>query len=247
MFNKFRGRDFEVHWKSFHMVKKCSEDRLHMNKMHLRHILVDRVMLHQEFRNESRSCTFTETHRQIILDLFELGVSRYSDVRVLAQAKLHSAVSHFPYSYTILTPRFREILKLDSIQHHEKFKGCLYILLGPRNSPIIARHDWKFVGEMWPLLVKSTPSEKPSIVNLINGLADAINRCFPTIAIKLCVPEKCLELAYNIGERAKINLDDFQGVVKSSGAKLDQKSVDNEETYNELMDQLLHACINGKL
>lgn len=80
LFNKFRGRDFESHWKNFHMVKKVLEDRLHQNKSHLRYTLIDRVMLHQEFRNESRTCSFTETHKQIILDLFELSVSHYSEV-----------------------------------------------------------------------------------------------------------------------------------------------------------------------
>lgn len=82
LFNKFHGRDFEVDWKSYHAHKKAIEDRVLQRKMHLRHFLIDRVMLHQIFRNESRSCSFTATHKQILLDLFELSVSRYSEVRI---------------------------------------------------------------------------------------------------------------------------------------------------------------------
>lgn len=80
MFNKTRPQDFELHWKSFQMAKRLIEDRLHKNKLHIRHVLIERVMLQQEFRNESRNCSFTATHKNILLNLFDLSVCRYSDV-----------------------------------------------------------------------------------------------------------------------------------------------------------------------
>lgn len=83
LFNKTRGHDFELHWKSFHITKKLLEDRLHQKKLHLRSVLIDRVVLQQEFRVESRNCSFTETHKQILLDLFDLSISRYSEVKKL--------------------------------------------------------------------------------------------------------------------------------------------------------------------
>lgn len=70
-----------MHWKHFHVMKKILEDRLHQSKSHLRSTLIDRVMLQHEFRNESRTCYFTATHKQILLDIYELCISRYSDVR----------------------------------------------------------------------------------------------------------------------------------------------------------------------
>lgn len=80
LMNKFRGRDFETHWKNFHVIKKLLEDRLRGGKLHLRQLLIDRIMLHQEFRIESRNFTFTETHKQIIENLYRLSVSHYSEV-----------------------------------------------------------------------------------------------------------------------------------------------------------------------
>ncbi|KAJ8931974.1 hypothetical protein NQ314_015072 [Rhamnusium bicolor] len=96
-------------------------------------------------------------------------------VRRAAQIKLFAIVSYFPYSYSVLTGRIKEILQLDSQENHEMFKGCLYILLGPKNAPIVARHDWQFIRELWPLIVKSMPSEKPSIINLIAVLTEAVS------------------------------------------------------------------------
>jgi proteasome activator subunit 4 len=248
LFNKSRVHDFEYSWKNFHMVKKLLEDRLHQNKLHLRHVLINRVMLQQEFRTESRSCSFTETHKQILLDLFELSVCRYSEVRITAQCKVFAVVSYFPYSYTVLTPRMFEILKLNSEEHHEKFKGCLYVLIGPKNHPIVARHDWNFIRQLWPLIVKSMPSEKPSIVNLINAVLDAVNRYFPTIAINLVFPQACLDAAQVLSSGVpKCNLLDFQKYMDEGERALVVKCQNRTTAYNETVDGLLDACINGNL
>lgn len=166
---------------------------------------------------------------------------------MVAQGILFSAVSTFPYSYTVLTPKFKEILCLDSIEHHEKFKGCLNILAGPKGAPIIARHNWKFIRDIWPLLIKSTPSEKPSIVALINDLSYAISHHFPTISIKLAVPENCLNAAYVLAENSKMSFENFQGVIRSGEERLRQESEEREKMYCETVDLLLDACVNGNL
>ncbi|KAJ8924060.1 hypothetical protein NQ315_006837 [Exocentrus adspersus] len=241
LFNKTRGQDFEFHWKSFHMAKKLLEDRLHQKKLHLRHVLIDRVLLQQEFRIESRNCSFTNTHKQIVLDLFELSVSRYSQVRIGAQCRLFAVVSYFPYSYSVLTEKIKEILQLDSEKYHEKFKGCLYILLGPKSSPIVARHDWNLIRQLWPLIVKSMPSEKPSIINLIQSLNDAVHKYFPTIAIKLIIPESTLAAAYTLSNaHPACNLRDFQHAIDNGEeylkTKSEKKRVDYEGTLNDLLD-----------
>ncbi|CAH1169598.1 unnamed protein product [Phaedon cochleariae] len=249
LFNKTRGQDFEFHWKSFHMTKKLLEDRLHQKKLHLRHVLIDRVMLQQEFRIESRNCSFTNTHSQILLDLFELATSRYSEVRIAAQSKLFAIITYFPYSYTVLTEKIKATLRLDSQQHHEKFKGCLYILLGPKNSPIVTRHDWRFISELWPLIVTSKPSEKPSIVNLITSVTDTIDKYFPTIAVKLVIPRAALEAARRLG--GSLPACDvggaFEAVIGNGEDYLRGKSEERRVAYERTLEALLDALEGGNL
>ncbi|KAK9752668.1 Proteasome-substrate-size regulator, mid region [Popillia japonica] len=248
LFNKNRGRDFEMRWKSHHLTKKSLEDRLQQKKKHIRNVLIDRVMLHQEFRNDSRSCSFTATHRQLLLALFELAVSRYSAVRICAQSKLFNVVSTYSYSYILLTPYLKEILMMDSAENHEKFKGCLYILLGPKGTPIVARHNWAFIREIWPTLILSKPSEKQSIVNLMTSLNDVINRYFPTIHITLKLSEKCIERALELANTSNvINLDNFQEQINNSAEKMKKNSGDNLTTYNDILDMLLSAAANRNL
>lgn len=247
--NKFRLRDFQTHWKSFHITKKHLEDRLRGNKFHLRQILLDRVMLHQEFRSETRSCTFTETHRQIIVDLYTLSISQYSEVRIKAQQKLFSAVATFPYAYTVLTPLLKQSLQVDSNVHHEQFKGCLYVLLGPKMVPIISRHDWHFVNEIWTQLVTSKPSEKPSVISLMGAIVEIVYKNFPTISVKVQVHDGCLTAAKRLGQYCPtfgpplVSEEEVQQGLETLAHITDR----NIKMYNNILDTLLAAILTGNL
>lgn len=247
--NKFRLRNFEAHWKNFHVIKKLLEDRLRGNKGHLRQLLVDRAMLHQEFRTETRSCTFTETHRQIIIDLYILSTSHYSEVRIKAQKKLFSAVATFPYGYTVLTPYLKRSLQVDSNTHHEEFKGCLYVLLGPKSTPIVTRHDWHFVNEIWPTIVQSKPSEKPSVINLMGTLIETVHKHFPTISMKVQVPDKCVDGAKVLGFNSPRFTEPIvtEEEIREEIQTLVDISEKNKSYYFNTLDSLLSSIQDGNL
>lgn len=239
---KYRGRDFESHWKNFHLVKKVLSDSLRGGKRHLRPLLIDRVMLHQEFRTESRSFTFTDTHRHILHCLYALCTSYYSEVRIRAQKKLFAAVSTFPYAYTALTPLLMRTLEVDTHARHEEFKGCLYVLLGPKNTPLIARHDWSFVQDIWPRLLKANPSEKPSVIGLVTLLVDAVHKHFPTISIRLQIPDRCIESAQAYGGEQITPTEVQEGVVE-----LLRKSDVSERIYYDVLNTLYESLASGQL
>ncbi|KAF5303620.1 hypothetical protein FQA39_LY09867 [Lamprigera yunnana] len=247
IFNKFRGTDFESHWKNFHLVKTVLEDKLHQNKSHLRYTLIDRTMLQHEFRNESRTCTFTATCKQIIEDLFELSVSHYSEVRITAQKKLFALFMTFPHGYITVIPKIKDILQLDPTEHHEKFKGCLYVLLGGKTSPIMTKHHWDIIRELWPLVVRSKISEKPSIVNLMSALTEVIHS-FPTISIKSEMPDNCLTAAYALANNdPQISLESFQSYIDAGPKMLEEENRKKILCYNETIDSLLNACLYDNL
>ncbi|KAL1501106.1 hypothetical protein ABEB36_006493 [Hypothenemus hampei] len=249
VFNKSDNQNFEIHWKRFVKAKRLLKDLLHQKKQHLRHMHIDRVMLQQELRIENRKCLFTPTHKQILLDLIDLSVCRYSEVRKNAQSKLNSLTEYFPYSFQMLTDRIKEILQMDTVEHHETFKGCLYILLGPTRNPIIARRDWKFIQEIWPLLVQSKPSEKPSIVNLIAALTNSVHKFFPTITINLVIPEKPIEAAYALAEAKPYicDLESFQNFIDKGEECLMQKSLEKKKAYEDTVQSLLDNLEKGNL
>lgn len=157
-------------------------------------------------------------------------------------------ISYFPYSYTVLTEKIKGTLRLDSQQCHEQFKGCLFLLLGPKAAPIIIRHDWKFISEIWPLLVKSMPSEKPSIINLVSAITDVVDKFFPTIAIKLRIPDSALDAAYILGKNHPYcNLRVFQHQIANGENYLNMKSKERRDAYDGTVNALLEVLQNGNL
>lgn len=142
----------------------------------------------------------------------------------------------------------KEILLLDAVEHHEQFKGCLYVLLGSPNAPLIIRHDWDIIRDLWPLLVRSKPSEKPSIVNLMTAIVDAVRRLFPTISITLEIPEGSVVAATKLANIfPKVVLDDKFKEVIASGQQLKVQNENSMAAYNKTIELLLNACTSGDL
>lgn len=148
----------------------------------------------------------------------------------------------------MLVPKLKEILKLDSAEHHDKFKGCLYILAAPRSTPIATRHDWKFISELWPLLVASKPSEKLSIVNQMNAIVDAARRTFPTIAITIEIPESCLTKAFEFGSNEpKVTLNNVEGIIETGIQNINRLNKERLEHYQNAINSLLKLTVEENL
>uniref|UniRef100_A0A8C9ZB84 Uncharacterized protein n=1 Tax=Sander lucioperca TaxID=283035 RepID=A0A8C9ZB84_SANLU len=205
----FRGthkKDFDSRWKSFTLVKKSMENRLHGKKQHIRALLIDRVLLQHEMRKlVVDGSVYKVVHQELLCDLLLLSTSTYSQVRSRAQHVLTATLGTFSFSYRDLIPRTLQLL---SPQHttgtQQQFKGALYCLLGLHSSLGLAgARDWDCVGEVWPALVRCglSPSmtlEKQSICGLLDEITDRIHRQHDTIGIYFTVSETCVETATHI-------------------------------------------------
>uniref|UniRef100_A0AAQ5X0G7 Proteasome activator Blm10 mid region domain-containing protein n=1 Tax=Amphiprion ocellaris TaxID=80972 RepID=A0AAQ5X0G7_AMPOC len=182
----FRGthkKEFDSRWKSFTLVKKSMENRLHGKKQHIRALLIDRVLLQHEVRLRTQTVAVCEIKCLLLFS-----------VRSRAQNVLMAALGTFSFSYRDLIPR---ILQLLSPQHttgtQQQFKGALYCLLGVHSGVCLAStRDWDCVGAVWPALVccglsPSMNLEKPSIGRLLDDIADRIHRQHDTIGIYFTV------------------------------------------------------------
>ncbi|XP_058477820.1 proteasome activator complex subunit 4B isoform X2 [Solea solea] len=205
----FRGthkKEFDSRWKSFTLVKKSMDNRLHGKKHHIRALLIDRVLLQHEMRTlVVEGSEYKVVHQELLCDLLLLSTSTYSQVRSRAQNVLTTALGTYSFSYRDLIPR---IVQLLSPQHttgtQQQFKGALYCLLGVHSGVCLASvRDWDCVGEVWPALVlcglsPSMTLEKPSISRLLDDIIDRINRQHDTIGIYFTVSETCVEIANQV-------------------------------------------------
>uniref|UniRef100_A0A8C8I162 Uncharacterized protein n=1 Tax=Oncorhynchus tshawytscha TaxID=74940 RepID=A0A8C8I162_ONCTS len=191
----FKGshkQEFDSRWKSFNLVKKSMENRLHGRKQHIRALLIDRVMLQHELRKLTvEGCEYKSIHQELMRDLLRLSTSTYSQVRSRAQSVLFTALGTYNFCY-----------RSDVTQ--QQFKGALYCLLGNHSGVCLANlHDWDCITLTWPAIVRSGLSsamslEKPSIVRLFDDLADKVHRQYETIGIHFAIPSECRATAVQL-------------------------------------------------
>lgn len=239
---------FDSQLKSYNSLKTFQEFKLTRYKRDIRAILATRVLMQQDCRDEFTPPTFSETHRRVMFDLLKLSTSHYSAVRTLAQSKLFGLLATFPYSYRCgLMDEIEKILALDSNQHHESFKGILYVICGQRRSRLIVKNDWQCVQRLWLALLRTNLSEKPSVVRLLDMTNDAIHNEFPTVAINFEIPDVCVDMAKALMPTG----GHFQPITDEEVARgqqaLQQQNDENLQLYLSILHEILEITHNNSL
>lgn len=70
------------------------------------------------------------------------------------------------YSYKAIVPLLRDVLTQggEGDEWHAKHKGSLYVMMGPKTSPLIVKQDWEVIRALWPMILEAQLSEKQSIL-----------------------------------------------------------------------------------
>lgn len=139
--------------------------------------------------------------------------------------------------------------RLTLIEFIFTFQGALYILLGPKQTPIVTKRDWELINTLWPALVLSKPSEKLSVIRLKEKIVDTVHKLFPTITLAIEVPMGCLNAASRLWEispkpsAAQPNENEIEKGLE----KLKDVGKENYKYYNDLLDKLLETIIEKNL
>ncbi|KAJ8385476.1 hypothetical protein AAFF_G00185720 [Aldrovandia affinis] len=255
----FKGshkHEFDSRWKSFNLVKKSMENRLHGRKQHIRALLIDRVMLQHELRKLTvEGCEYKSVHQGLLSDLLRLSTSTYSQVRSKAQGVLFTTLGTCNFCCRDLIPHVLEVLephRTDVTQ--QQFKGALYCLLGNHSGVCLANlHDWDCIVQSWPAIVRSGLSsvmslEKPSVVRLFDDLADKVHRQYETIGLDFTIPESCVILAVMLMKSGSpahnLPLPSDQEV-EEAARRQQAKNLESVQKYEKLVTELLD-CLNDR-
>ncbi|XP_016892945.1 proteasome activator complex subunit 4A isoform X2 [Cynoglossus semilaevis] len=255
----FKGvhkHEIDSRWKSFNLVKKSMENRLHGRKQHIRALLIDRVMLQHEVRKLTvEGCQYRSIHQELLKDLLRLSTSTYSQVRSKAQSVLFTALGTYNYCCRDLIPHVLEFLNPNNSNvTQQQFKGALYCLLGNHNGVCLANlHDWDCITLTWPAVVRSGLSsamslEKPSIVRLFDDLASKIHRQYETIGLELSIPDECCNLAKKLwvtGNPIPKDPLPSDDEIAEGLKRQELKNSEAVEKYEGLIGDLL-KCINNR-
>ncbi|XP_068082035.1 proteasome activator complex subunit 4A [Anabrus simplex] len=203
----------DVSFNQYRLLKKVQRNILLGEKKHLRSILVQRARLQHDLLCDQSIVHLTATHGKIIKNLLKLSVSHYGEIRRKAQEKLYSALEYFTDSYLLLTDDVIQYLRADSNQFHEQFKGVLHVVLGIKSSSLLTVADWHHLSRLWPAIVDSVPSEKLSIVKLIQNICVFMPKLFPTVGVIFKVSDGCIAAARRLHKEP---LPEDQGIEREN-------------------------------
>lgn len=103
--------------------------------------------------------------------------------------------------------------------------------------------------QLWPALVLSEPSEKPSVIHLKDSVVDVIVETFYTISIKLEIPESCVSAAECLWSTAtkpsapQPTTEEIEKGVEN----LAEIGRNNLKTYHDMLDKFLHILLEKSL
>ncbi|XP_058119346.1 proteasome activator complex subunit 4B-like [Anopheles coustani] len=238
---KHSNGNFELQLKNFNFTKRFQTYQLTRCKRDVRAVVATRVMIQQDCRDEVSQPLFSATHLAVMHKLLDLSISDYACIRITAQSKLLGMLSTFPYAYHLLTDRIVECLELDANTNHERFKGILCLLYLKRRPRLIMMNDWQFLSRIWPALLRSKCSEKPSVVKLLDALRNVIHSETPTYLLEVEIGEKVVERALALRTR----VDELDLV--AGRATRERANKRNLELYHKLAGDIVSTVENEKL
>ncbi|KAG8323597.1 Proteasome activator complex subunit 4 [Homalodisca vitripennis] len=240
------AEEYEAQTKALVLGKKVFENKMLGKKRHIRSIIINQAFHQHESILAYSSFLHTRTHVDIADHLFEMATSHYSEVRKNAQRMLLTSIRMYKDDL-MLQPKIIEILKQDSNLYHERFKGALYVLLGPKEVSIITRRDWSLLKTLWPAVVRAQPSEKPSVINLLNAVSESVNKQFHTLTIETQMGNKGEEFARMLLE-SSVEVDRLPTAEEVAAAqdKLTKTNNSCKTDYLELLTSLCD-CIDSNL
>lgn len=211
----------------------------------LRMLLADAARLQDEARFDL-VCDggITPTALSALHALYDLSINTYSSVRINAQARLYWMLGHYAYSYRALVPRLARLLAAggEGDEWHARHKGALYVMLGPRTGPLIAKQDWDAVGTLWPAVLTAPLSEKPSILKLEQAFGDTLHRHFPAVNTRLAVSTGVIAAARALLPPDALTSPQLIQLERDSEERETETSERTERLYGELVLRLVGAA-----
>lgn len=236
---------FDSQLKSYNQSRMFQEYKLTKRVRDIRALLATRILMQQDGRDEMSMPSFKPSHLIVLENLLTLCTSHYSAVRSTAQSRFYKMIGAFAYSYRSLLPHIVSYLSLDSNQHHESFKGILYVLCGQRRARLIVKNDWVCVQSIWLALLKTNLSEKPSVVQLLDMAYDVIHNEFPTVNISLTVSDECVEAAKVILPPLATPIAEAD--IEAGRVRENELNETNLKLYTNILREILEITHNNSL
>ena len=92
----------------------------------------------------------------------------------------------------MLTDTQLDIYQVQLTDGFRLLTGALYTLIGYKDKNMLTKHDWTTMNKVWPSILLSRHSEKPSVAKLIDMLFKHLQKHSETFALENNITDKAL-------------------------------------------------------
>lgn len=138
------------------------------------------------------------------------------------------------------------------------------MLLTGGTPPMVARHDWAALRELWPALARARQGDKASVIKLMSQLQDTTVTNMQSFTINLSVsahgrhrtrvsvqvPPECALLARALHAQSQTHVPPAHALPDEQALRLadtheQQRNEHNERDYYALVDEIFVLCNNS--
>ncbi|KAI8387347.1 hypothetical protein BD560DRAFT_321031 [Blakeslea trispora] len=215
------------------------------NKRYPRNLLIRRAYNHHllRLRQNSQGCIRTTLHDTILMDLLEMSLGSYAEIRRVSQVALSVTARCFRDSKSIITPVLLEALQPSTPA--DRMKGALY-LLTHKSILMPCLRNWKFIPDFVLAICNAQHQDKLTIQELVRKVfVDYISH-YNSSSFHI-IADKDLDTLLVDLSPSTTSSSKFQSNVSSIEAKIRTRLAYNIDAYYKLLEQLLDFLLDSRV
>lgn len=214
-------------------------------KRYPRNLLIRRAYNHHLLRlRQNVHCRArTPMHDAIMLDLFEMSVGSYAEIRKVSQNALSLTMRSFNGSKVLITPLILEALQPDTPA--DRMKGALY-LLTHRSILAGVLRQWKYIPGFIMAICGAQHQDKLSIQELIRRVFLNYISSFNSFSFRILVPEGLDQVLATLSP-ATVSSADFDSKVETIAKKVQSRTTRKTSAYYGLIESLLDLLADARV
>ncbi|OQV18206.1 Proteasome activator complex subunit 4 [Hypsibius exemplaris] len=239
------AEDVVGHAQALSLVKKELDNRLGPKKHRFRLLFIEKARLQHEVRTVfQKASRVTKNRLNILRYVVRLAVSRYKEVRSVAQTCFSSIVAMLQLSYRYILDDILAYLaaskdKPDS-DNDAQLKGCLFLLLGGKNLAYLLKHDWDTLRKVFPAVVRAQHSDNPTVSHVFDALSDTIETKFVTTGLTATSSVPANKVAGAILGTMDLELEViFEHALTFGMKKMEERNARNRALYVDMVNELV--------
>ncbi|KAI8373532.1 hypothetical protein EDC96DRAFT_498664 [Choanephora cucurbitarum] len=214
-------------------------------KRYPRHLLIRRAYNHHllRLRQNSQGCIRTDLHNAILIDLLEMSLGSYAEIRRVSQLALSVTARCFRDSKSILVPVLLQALQPSTPA--DRMKGALY-LFTHKSILMPCLRNWKFIPDFVLAICNAQHQDKLTIQEMVRKVFVEYISHYNSSSFRMIADKNLDALLVDLSPNT-LSSSKSQSTVSSIEEKIKTRLAYNIDAYYNLLERLLDFLLDSRV